>query len=227
MTRKARPVSTTRLRRTALAVALAALALTGCSSQAGAASVVGDQVVTDSDVANVVGQVQTQIGAIPGSTFDEKAATTAVLTMQTRHLILDAVAQKEGITVTQGQIDAFLKNIVDTQFNGKAQSLYDNLVIQAEVPVDQVPSAARDQMIYDALLAKIASGVTDATARSTAFNNYMTTFVADIGVEVAPRYGTWSVFSLGPVPDDLSFVPSPSPSATVGQTAPQPSPSSS
>ena len=143
-------------------------------------------------------EVQTQLAAIPGSTFDDKAATTAVLTMQTRHLILDAVAQKEGITVSQGEIDAFLKNIVDTQFNGKAQSLYDNLVIQAEVPVDQVSSAARDQMIYDALLAKIASGVTDATARSTAFNNYMTTFVANIGVEVAPRYGTWSVFSPRP-----------------------------
>ena len=226
MTREARPVSTTRLRRTAVAVALAALALTGCSNQAGAASVVGDQVVTDSDVANVVEQVQTQLGAIPGTTFDEKETTTAVLTLQTRHLILDAVAQKEGITVTQAQVDDFLSNIVTTQFGGKQQSLYDNLVTQGSVPVGQVDSVARDQLVYDALLAKIDGGSTDSTAQQAAFTKYMTSFVANVGVEVAPRYGTWSVFSLGPAPDDLSFVPSPSPSVAGGQSVPQPSPSS-
>ena len=48
MTREARTVSSTRLRRTAVVVAFAALALTGCSaSQAGAASIVGGQPVRD------------------------------------------------------------------------------------------------------------------------------------------------------------------------------------
>ncbi len=215
-------MSTTRLRRTAAAVALAVLALTGCSNQAGAASVVGDQVVTDADVANVVEQTQAQLATIKGTTFDEKSATLAALTMQTRHLILDAVAQQEGITVTPGQVDAFIKNIVDTQFSGNAQALYDNLVSQGNVPASQVPAAARDQIIYNALLAKIASGVTDTTAQSTAFTKYMTAFVDQLGVEVAPRYGTWAVFALGPVPDDLSFVPAAPPSG--GRPIPLPNP---
>lgn len=215
-------MSTTRLRRTAAAVALAALALTGCANQAGAASVVGDQVVSDADVANVVEQTQTQLAAVPGTTFDEKSATLAALTMQTQHLILDAVAQKEGITVSQGQVDAFIKNAVDTQFGGKAQALYDNLVSQSNVPSGQIPAIVRDRIIYDALMAKIASGVTDPTAQATAFTNYMKPFVAGLGVDVAPRYGTWGVFELGPVPDDLSFVPTtPTP---VGQPVPLPSP---
>ncbi|MDA8435390.1 MAG: SurA N-terminal domain-containing protein [Actinomycetales bacterium] len=215
-------MSTTRLRRTAAVVALAVLALTGCSNQAGAASVVGDQVVTDADVASVVEQTQAQLAAVPGTTFDEKVATTAALTMQTRHLILDAVARQEGITVTQGQVDAFIKNIVDTQFGGKAQALYDNLVSQGNVPAGQVPAAARDQIIYNALMAKIASGVTDTTAQSAAFTKYMTPFVAQLGVEVAPRYGTWNVFALGPVPDDLSFVPAAP--ASGGRPQPLPNP---
>jgi hypothetical protein len=215
-------VSTTRLRRTAAVVALAALALTGCSNQAGAASVVGDKVVTDADVASVVEQTQTQLTGVQGTTFDEKAATVAAVTMQTRHLILDAVAQKEGITITQGQVDQFVTGVVDSQFGGKEQGLYDSLVSQSNVPESQVPAAARDQLIYTALVSKIAPGVTDTSAQSKAFADYMTPFVAQLGVQVAARYGTWDVFALGPVPDDLSFVPTTP--ATGGTSTPLPSP---
>jgi hypothetical protein len=215
-------VSSTRLRRTAAAVALAALALTGCSNQAGAASVVGDQVVTDADIASIVEQAQEQLATVKGTTFDEKSATSAALTTQTQHLIFEAVARQEGITVTPGQVDAYIKNIVDTQFSGKTQALYDALVSQNNIPAGQLSAIVRDQLIYDALMAKIASGVTDATAKSTAFTKYMTAFVDQIGVEVAPRYGTWNVFALGPVPDDLSFVPTAPPS--VGRPIPLPNP---
>jgi hypothetical protein len=209
MTREARTVSSTRLRRTAVVVAVAALALTGCSSQAGAASIVGDQTVTDSQVADIASEVQTEMASIQGVTFDEKAATVASLTSQTRHLILDAVAEKEGITVTQGQVDAFVQNIVDTQFSGKREALVQNLVSQSNVPESQVSRAARDQLIYDALIAKVAPGATTDDAKSKAFTDYMKTFTAQLGVQVAARYGTWNVFALGPVPDDLSFVPTP------------------
>jgi len=214
-------VSTSRLRSTAAAVALAVLALSGCATnQAGAASIVGDARVTDAQVADVAGETRTQLVSVTGSTYDEKAATTASLTMQTRHLILAAVAEKEGITVTQGEVDAFVKNIVDTQFSGKQQALLDNLVSQSNVPASQVPAAARDQLIYNALLAKIAPGTTDQAAMSKAFTDYMKPFVAETGVQVAPRFGTWDVFALGPVPDDLSFVPA----APAGGAKPVPLP---
>jgi hypothetical protein len=210
MTREARTVSSTRLRRTAVVVALAALALTGCSaSQAGAASIVGDQSVTDTQVADVANEVQAQVATVQGATFDEKTATIASLTSQTRHLILQAAAAKEGITVTQGQVDAFITNIVDTQFSGKRQGLLDNLASQASIPESRIDEAAEDQMIYDALIAKVAPTATTDTEKSKALADYMGAFVTEIGVEVAPRFGTWNVFSLGPVPDDLSFVPTP------------------
>ena len=226
MTREARTVSSTRLRRTAVIVAFAALALTGCSaSLAGAASIVGDKTVTDSQVSDVANQVQSQLTGISGATYDEKAATVASLTSQTRHLILDAVAEKEGITVTQGQVDAFVQNIVDTQFSGKREALVQNLVSQSNVPESQVSRAARDQLIYDALIAKVASGATTDDAKSQAFSDYMKTFTAEIGVEVAPRFGTWNVFALGPVPNDLSFVPNPA-SSGAGRPITLPNPAS-
>jgi hypothetical protein len=226
MTREARTVSSTRLRRTAAVVALATLALTGCSaSQAGAASIVGDQTVTDSQVADVANEVQAQLVGITGVTFDEKTATVASLTSQTRHLILDAVAAKEGITVTQGQVDGFVQNVVDAQFGGKREALEQNLVSQSNVPASQIDRAARDQLIYDALVAKVASGATTADAKAKAFSDYMKTFTAEIGVQVAPRFGTWNVFALGPVPDDLSVAPAPADTG-VGRPGTLPNPAS-
>ncbi len=210
MTREARTVSSTRLRRTAAAVALAALALTGCSAaKAGAASIVGDQSVTDTQVADVADEVQAQVATVQGATFDEKTATIASLTSQTRHLILQAAAAKEGITVTQGQVDAFVQNIIDTQFAGKRQGLLDNLAAQASIPESRIDEAASDQLVYEAILAKIAPTATTDTAKSEALAKYMGVFVKEIGVEVAPRFGTWNVFSLGPLPDDLSVAPTP------------------
>jgi hypothetical protein len=225
MTREARTVSSTRLRRTAVVVAFAALALTGCSSQAGAASIVGGQTVTDTQVADIASEVQTEMASIQGVTFDEKAATVASLTSQTRHLILDAVAEKEGITVTEGDVDAFVQNIVDTQFSGKREALVQNLVSQSNVPASQVNRAARDQLIYNALIAKVASGATTDEAKAKAFSDYMKTFTAEIGVQVAARFGTWNVFALGPVPDDLSFVPTPA-SSGAGRPITLPNPGS-
>jgi uncharacterized protein YcfL len=226
MTREARTVSSTRLRRTAVVVAFAALALTGCSaSQAGAASIVGDQTVTDAQVSDIANQVQAELASIKGVTYDEKAATVASLTSQTRHLILDAVAAKEGITVTQGQVDAFVQNIVDTQFSGKREALVQNLVSQSNVPSSQVGRAARDQLIYDALIAKVASGATTDEAKAQAFSDYMKTFTAEVGVQVAARFGTWNVFALGPVPNDLSFVPNPGTSG-AGRPVTLPNPAS-
>ena len=209
MTREARTVSSTRLRQTAAVVALAALALTGCSNQAGSASIVGDQTVTDRQVAEVADEVQTQVAVVKGATYDEKAATIASLTSQTRHLILQAVAAKEGITVTQGQIDAFITNIVDTQFAGKRQDLLDNLASQSNIPASRIDEAAGDQLVYDALIAKIAPAATTVDEKSKAFTDYMRAFVDQLGVEVAPRFGTWNVFALGPVPNDLSVAPAP------------------
>jgi uncharacterized protein YcfL len=210
MTREASTVSSTRLRQTAAAVALAALALTGCSAnEAGSASIVGDQSVTVAQVADVAAEVQAQVATVNGATFDEKSATIASLTSQTRHLILQAVAAKEGITVTQGQIDAFVKNIVDGQFGGKRQALLDNLASQSNIPASRLEAAAADQLVYDALLTKIAPAAATAEEKSKAFTDYMTAFVPELGVAVAPRFGTWNVFALGPVPDDLSVAPAP------------------
>ena len=212
-----------KVRRTAVVVAaLAAVALTGCANQAGDASTVGSQSVSDRQVADVVDEVQKQDAVIKGAQFDQKAATQASLTMQTRHLILDGVAAQEGITVTQGEVDTFLNDIITSQYKGDRQALLDGLATQSAVPASQVDRAARDQLIYNALLTKIAPGETDQNKLSTAFGDYMKKYVATVGVEVSPRFGTWNVFALGPVPDDLSTLPPAPLNDGLGKPAPLP-----
>jgi hypothetical protein len=221
-------------RRTASALAAATLAmlvLAGCGQQAGAASIVGGQTVTDRQVADVVDELKTQDASITGATFDQSAATAAAVTMLTRHLILDEVAKKEGLTPTPGQVDAFIDDTVKTQFSGNRKQLDDSLASQSSVPASQVGAAARDQVIYNALLAKIAPGVTDQDAQAKAMSDYLAKEVAALGVDVSPRFGTWNVFALGPVPQDLSILPSASPSASSSGTGAgagaSPSPSAS
>ena len=207
----------------AAAAGLAILALAGCAQQAGTASSVGGQTVTDRQVADLVAEVQEQDAAIKGATFDEKTSTIAAVTMLTRHLVLQQAAAKEGITVTQGEVDKFLSDITTSQYGGDRQKLIDAIVASSAVPASQINDAARDQLLYNALIAKIAPGVTDQNAQSQAFSDYLKKFNAEIGVDVSPRFGTWNVFALGPVPNDLS---QPAGGASASASA-SPSPSAS
>ncbi len=220
-------------RRTVAVLALAALALTACSANpSGAASVVGSTSISDRDVASAVDEVRTQLSEVRGGpAFDDGAATAAVLQNMTRHLILDEAAGREGIVVTQGQVDTFLDTIVSGQFKGDRAALEQQLASQSTIPASQIDQAARDNLVFTALVTKLAPGG-DQTAQAKAVNDYMTALDKELDVRVAPRFGTWKVFSLGPVGDDLSRPApvgsgSPAPGQTDGGVTPSPSPSAS
>ena len=75
----------------------------------GSASVVGDQTVADSTIAQLSTEVHDQISAIPGSKMPTAdVVTNASVQRATQHLMLAAAGAKEGITITQSQIDEFI-----------------------------------------------------------------------------------------------------------------------
>ena len=220
----------------AAATAVAALLLSACGAgmgptQAmppGAASVVGDQSVTDSVIADISTQVHNQIQLIPGAKMPTAdVVTNAAVQRQTQHLMLQAAGVQEGITITQAQIDEFIQSFVKNQFNGDIKQLQAALVTQNYIPVSQVNEAAGDQLMYAAVLKKVAPGATTQDAMTKASNEYFGALSTQLNTRVSPRFGTWSDFGLGPVPDDLSKLPiltgngqplpgdpSPAPSAT-------------
>lgn len=198
------------------AAALAVLALAGCAQQQpGAASQVGDATVTDRQVADGVAELQTQLSAIKGATFDQAAATQSVLTILTQNLVFDQAAAREGITITQGEIDNYLDGVIKAS-GGTRQSVIDNAASASQIPASQIDAIVRDNLIARELVTKIAPGVTDSNAQSKAFTDYMDKLTQQLGVQASPRFGTWKGFKLGPVPDDLSFVPADGTSSTTG-----------
>jgi hypothetical protein len=210
-------------RRTAVVLAVAALALSACGNNpAGAASVVGGVAITDTEVATSVSDVQAQVAQVKGAAgASDATVTAAVVQNMTRHLLLDEAATREGIVVTPTEVDTFLATIVSGQFNGDHKALEQALAAQNHIPAGQINDAARDNLVLNALVAKIYTG-TDTAAQSKALLDYMDKLGADIGVAVSPRFGTWKDFTLGPVPDDLSTL---APLGVAGNPSSAPSPS--
>ena len=208
------------VRYAAAALAVAAL-LSACGTQAGSAAVVGDQTISDSQVADYTAEVQTQLAGIKGATYDESTATQQAVSLFTRDAVLTQVAARENITVTQGDIDTFLAGVVKDGYAGNRQAFVDDVASKNSIPESAIPAAAHSQLVYNAIATRVAPNVTDAAARSTAIAAYLTPIEQQIGVDVSPRFGTWNVLALGPAPQDLSIL-APTP-GTGGTPAPQPS----
>jgi hypothetical protein len=225
-----RPVTATRPRRlrAALALGLASLLLAACGTDlAGSASVVGGSTVRDAEVAAAVNEVRDQFEAAQGQpdipAFDEADVTSRNVERMTRHLVLEAAAAEKGIVVTPGQVDEIIANSVNGQFGGSREAFDLAFATQEFVPASAVVEFARDFLIRQALPARVLPGGTEE-AQGEAASTYLGELSTKLDVRVAPRFGTWDpgAVGLGPVPDDLSFVPGAKPAAS-----PSPSPTGS
>lgn len=211
----------TRTRRLGAAAALAAAAaaavlLTGCDpQQAGAAAIVGDVRISESEVNAAASDAMAAANKVPpgqGQPIDEtvllKQNTTRLIEAQ---LIAIAAAQ-EGVTVTQSEVDKLLQQAS----SGSDQLHFEgNLAVQAGVPPSGIDSFARDYLLRTKLGEKLVPG-TDTNAQAKAVNAKLAQVAEQVGVTVSPRYGTWDPAQetiVGP-PNDLSVTPSPSPSAS-------------
>ena len=201
----------------AAAAGIVALALAGCANQAGVASQVGSTSITDRQVADVVAEVRTQNDKVPGSSFDEKTTTANVVAFLTQKQILEQAAAQEGVTVSQGDVDKLISDAAAQL--GSRQKVDDTVFSNVGLPSSQVDAYVRYELLQSGLLAKIAPGVTDKTQQSKALQDYFTKFDAQLGVQVSPRFGTWTGTSVGPIPNDLSFDPKASASATPTPSA--------
>jgi hypothetical protein len=187
------------------------LLLAACGSGlAGNALVVGSSTVSDSEVAAVTDEVRDIYSAYPkefaaaGASFDEGAVVSSNVNRMTRHLLLVEAASREGITVTQGQIDEAIRNAVDNQFGGDETQL--DIALAAQ---QQVPPSAKSDVVYDFLVgAALAEKLNPAEPTTGEVDTYLADLGAELGAEVAPRFGVWNpeTAALTPVSDDLSVL---------------------
>ena len=213
-----------KLRRPAALVAiplLAGLALAACSTPtAGTAASVGGTTITVSELSTTVDELKTQVTALQGASWDDEKATSRVLTDNVTYLLLDEAARRQGITVTQGEIDKLINDAVAANAGGDRAKFVENLAASG-TPESQIPQAARAVLIKTELEKKLAPGETDAVKVDAAVKAYLTEIADDLGVDIALRFGKWDTETAGLAdpPNDLS---SPGDGASAS-ASPQPS----
>jgi hypothetical protein len=178
--------------------------------QAGSAVVVGGTTVSDADIASMTDEVRDLYASYPkeftnaGASFDEGLVVSTNVNRVTRHLLLVEAAAREGIEVTQGQIDTAIRSALDSEFSGDRTQLSIALAAQQQVP----PSATSD-VVYDFLVAQaLAEKVDPANPTTAAVDKYLATLGTELGAQVAPRFGEWNseTAALTPVLNDLSVL---------------------
>jgi len=208
-------------RRIALAAtaAVVVLALSGCGNQAGAASVIGGTSVRDSEVVTAVEGVRTAAGSANSAALDQSAITRATVNRLTRHILLDEAAARQGIVVTKAQVDDLIASTIKDGFAGDPVKFQQALATKSYVPTSDISQFAHDVLVTQELTKKLAPGG-DAVAQSEKLNAYLGPLGQEMGVEIAPRFGTWSfkASTIGDLPNDLTLAPSQA--ATAAATTP-------
>ena len=194
-------------RRVIVAAALlgAALVLSACGGQEpGAAATLGDSRITEQQL---TAQVQDILSA-QGQSVD---TADAAITSQTlgRMIVIDLVdilATREGILVSQGRIDEQLAAYVGQA--GDQASMESTFVEQGVAP-SQIESVVRLNIQAQDLGVKLAPAGT-AEDQGAAVFAAVAALSDELEVMASPRFGTWdaSTLRVGPTPEDLSTPPS-------------------
>ena len=179
------------------------LALTGCDPrQAGSAAVVDKTRVTesqvDADAKAVIAQLTKDGAQVPST----DALLKAQVEFQVDARLVAIAARRQGIVVTQGQID----DLIST--SGGRAALRKQLAAQENLwlPPGQLDALAREFLTQQALGPRLAPGKT-TDEQTQAVNDYITKLAGEVGVTVSPRYGTFDpkTLRIGAQPDDLSI----------------------
>lgn len=193
-------------RRLALAACAAAAiaALAGCASApGGAAATFSNGRIAQSELTSAVQEIQSAKGQ-PANAGDPILTPTVLGRMITAEVV-DQLAAREGIVVTQGQIDEQYAGYVGQL--GSEAAVRDTF-IQRDVAPSQIESIIRLNLQAQALGIKLdPSG--SAEQQGAAVFQAVADLSQELQTTVSPRYGTWNgpQLSVGPLPDDLSAPP--------------------
>jgi hypothetical protein len=192
---------TTVIRRGIIAL-VASMALVGCAGlgAAGSAATVGDVQVSTQTLASETAAILVPRGGQSGA--PDSALTLAVLQRLVVTELVGQVAATQGITVTQGEIDASIAEF-EAQLGGAEalQAAY----LEANVPAE----AIEQQVTLSLQVRKLGAALApdgDQNAQEQALVEFVTVYGEQEGIEVSPRFGTWDTATLtvGPLPSDLS-----------------------
>lgn len=184
------------------------LALAGCSSspqQAGSAAIVGKTAISEAEVSKAVTDARNEITYLPVEAVAQAPSLTQLGQMAIDRLVLSellkAAAATNNITATTGEIES-LMNDAYAQY-GKDQIIA-QLVVQNGISVNHINEFARDVVIQRKLMAALDPNG-DTTSQSSALGAYLSDLAKNLGVTLAPRYGTWNPDNIASIPGDTAL----------------------
>jgi hypothetical protein len=172
--------------------------IAGCGPElAGSAAVVGNDRVTDAQLADQVTVVTAALGIQSSA-----KANQVVLDRLIRAELYDELAARNGIEITDGEVTKFL-NETAAQVGGQ-QALNDQL-LQSGVPESEVFGFAHTFLVQKALAEKLAPGKSQQE-QGVILGAAVIELSKELDTRVSPRFGTWDSerLSVGAPPNDLS-----------------------
>lgn len=183
------------------ASALLVMALAGCAAnEPGAAAVLGDQRITESELATEVGKrLEAQGLTSQDSTLELNASTLSTMII---YALLDELAVRESVTATQGEIDT--TRLEREAAAGGPEQFAAALAASGVMPEDR-DNVIRLGIIFAKLGEALAPGSPEEV-KTQAIGVAVSELSVELGTEVAPRFGTWDPQSLavGPVSNTVS-----------------------
>lgn len=173
---------------------VALLALSGCSSTAGVAAVVGERVISVNDVQKSTNDVIAERNKLKIQ-GDQNLADLSRTQFRFHMLsaVVDTVAEKSDITITEAEIDARHRAIRD-QLGG--EDALASAMANASISRADFPRYLRDVIIEDKIATKFgAVGISDAEKGQVVQAVLQKTLEA-LKVNVNPRYGTLNTSKL-------------------------------
>ncbi|HMG28966.1 MAG TPA: SurA N-terminal domain-containing protein [Jiangellaceae bacterium] len=168
--------------------------ITACDTdEIGAAAVVGGDRIT-------IGELQDQVRAVTESapdggepTGDQAEMQRTLLERTIQHELLASVGRDEGVEVTEAEIDAFIDEQIlsQTQDGDIGPLLAENALTETTLR-----EFVRDQLVATALI--------DTFGGQEQLIEALTAEADALGVEVSPRFGTWSGIALEPSSGSIS-----------------------
>lgn len=182
-------------------VALVAVA-SGCASapNAGSAATLGSRDIPNDTLTTQVDEVLEARGT--GAGAPDAALVADVLQRLVITALVDEGAVRNGVVVTQGQIDQAISE-AEAQLGGADQLL--KVFLDSNVPASAISDQFRLSLQVDGLGALLAPDADDQGRQQAVFT-YAVDLSKQLDTRVSPRYGTWvpDELQVGPLPTDLS-----------------------
>ena len=189
-----------------------ALALTGCSAEddlAGDSARVGAQALSVDEVTSRSAEVVELAQAASAPAIDPAALNRAQVSVWVQERLSDIAAEEADIDVTQGDVDAFLKEVVGA--NGTTLQEFRQAVALQQgfwIPPSGLENYTKSFLQQQPLGRKLAPNGSEQEQQIAAQKVLAETGDA-VGVLIAPRYGTWdpTTGQVLPADNDLSSPP--------------------